>query len=495
MTGAIRLSLTLLIALLLFMGLAPATSARQADLSSPPLPPPPPARPPDGFSGAETEFARIHVEPGAETDAAAFARAWGLLIDDGIDQLASFLPTLPGKVDFYVYISEESYAAATAAASWPELEASAVLANPGEGDIAVNLVDFNRHTPLEAENAIRHALAHVVAREASHGRVPRGIDEGLAAYFERPVAARLARHAALVQNARARGDLLSWSDLNRPAPPDADPAAVTAHAYSLVAFLLDRHGPKVLGGFIAQLGEEPDWRAGLRVTYNRSPGELEAQWEENLPRWTTGGWRTNLLGAFDLKPARDLLARGHYATARRELEQSLRLFTDLDDDEGITEVGELLRQTDTGLQAETFMSQAQAALEHHDYARAQTLLQQARTQYGRLPDTLAPAELMAAYEELAQAGTRAGTDLDEARQRSLRWADYPLARTAALAAGAGYARLGDENGLVETRDVLQALDARQRRLVLLFGGLALLTGAWLTLWLWARGGTSLIWDR
>ena len=217
-------------------------------------------------------------------------------------------------------------------------------------------------------------MSHVVAREASGGRIPRGFDEGLAAYFERPVAARLARHAALVQNARAGGDLMSWSDLNRPAAPDIPPPVLIAHAYSMVAFLIDRHGPRVLGNFIAALADEPDWRAVLRTTYNRAPNELEAQWEESLPRWTAGGWRTNLLAAFDLQPARDLLELGHYATARRELEQSLRLFTDLGDDEGIAEVGTLLGQTDTGLQAETFMSQAQAALEHHDYDRAQTLL-------------------------------------------------------------------------------------------------------------------------
>jgi hypothetical protein len=70
-----------------------------------------------------------------------------------------------------------------------------------------------------------------------------------------------------------------------------------------------------------------------------------------------------------------------------------------------------------------------------------------------------------------------------------------MARGAALAAGAGYARLGNEDGLAQTRDVLQALDSRQRRLVLLFGGLALLTGAWLALWLWARGGRQLDWGR
>jgi hypothetical protein len=70
-----------------------------------------------------------------------------------------------------------------------------------------------------------------------------------------------------------------------------------------------------------------------------------------------------------------------------------------------------------------------------------------------------------------------------------------MARAAALSAGAGYGRLGDEEGLNQTRDVLDALDSRQRRLVLLFGGLALLTGAWLALWLWARGRAPLTWAR
>ena len=494
-TALFRASLALLVALVALTSLAPAAAAWQDPPPNLPIPPAPPARPPAGYTSAETEFTRIHVQPSGEVDAPAFARAWGLLIDDALGQLATFLPSLRDKIDLYVYMDSVAYAEATAATAFPELEPGDVLANPGVGDVAVDYPAFARHSPLEAENALRHALSHVAAREASRGRVPRGIDEGLAAYFEQPVAARMARHAALVQNARSAGDLLSWSDLNRPAPPDAAPAVVAAHAYSVVAFLIDRHGPRVLGEFIARLAEEPDWRAVLRETYSRAPAELEAQWDESLPRWTAGGWRSNLLAAFDLQPARDLLDRGHYATARRELEQSLRLFTDLDDDEGITEVGDLLRQTDTGLQAETFMTQAQTALENHDYDRASTLLDQARGQYGRLPAAQTPTDLIDVYERLAQAGLQAALELDDARRRSLRWVDYPMARAAALAAGAGYARLGDEEGLVQTRDVLAALDARQRRLVLLFGGLALLTGAWLTLWLWARGSPNLDWGR
>lgn len=460
-----------------------------------PIPPPPPAKPPPGFSSMETERARIHVEPGTEIDADAFARSWGLLIDDALGQLATFLPPLADKTDVYVYASEASFAGATASARWPEPEPVDVLANPGRGDLAINLSPFSRRTPIEAENALRHALAHVAAREASRGRIPRGFDEGLAAYFEQPVAATLARHAALVQNARSGGDLLSWSDLNRPTPPDATPASLLAHSYAMVAFLIDRHGPGVLGEFIAGLGEEPDWRAVLRDIYSQSPTELEIQWAENLPRWTTGGWRDNLLAAFDLQPARDLLAQGHYATARRELEQSLRLFTSLDNEDGIAEVGGLLREVDTGLQAETFMAQAQTSLEQHDYDRSMTLIQQARGQYDRLSNAQEPEALITAYEALAQSGLQAESDLDRARQQSLRWADYPMARAAALAAGEGYARLGDDDGLRQTRDVLDALDARQRRLVLLFGGLAVLSAAWLALWLWARDDLRLDWGR
>ncbi|MFT4039162.1 MAG: hypothetical protein QM692_13330 [Thermomicrobiales bacterium] len=460
-----------------------------------PLPPQPPTTAPAGYTTAESARARFLMAPGASEDAEVFARDWGLLIDDGMAQLDTFLPPFRDTLDIYVYPDDLAFAEATAGSRWAEMEPGPVQSNPRSGDIAIDLSAFQQLTPLEAENGLRHAMAHVAARDASRGRVPRGIDEGLAAYFEQPVPARLARHAALVQNARAAGDLLSWSDLNRPAPPDADPAQVLASSYSMVAYLIDREGPGKLGDFIAALATEPDWRAVLRETYNRAPAELEAQWVENLPRWTTGGWRTNLLAGFDLEPARDLIAKGHYASARRELEQSLRLYTDLEDDAGIAAVGALMAQTDIGLQAEALMGQTQSALELHDYARAQDLLEQAQAQYDRLGGAQAPAEIIRVYGELAAQGLQAEANLAQARTLSRRWADYPLARQAALDAGAAYATLGDTDGYQNTQAVMTALDGRQQRLVLLVGGLTLLSGIWLALWLWSRGRPPLVWGR
>src|ERR671911_513850 len=99
-----RLALALSVVTLTLTSAAPLVAAWQTTPPSLPIPPPPPADPPEGFTSAETEHARIPVEPGTEIDAAAFARTWGLLIDEGLDQLGSFLPPLRDKIDVYVYV-------------------------------------------------------------------------------------------------------------------------------------------------------------------------------------------------------------------------------------------------------------------------------------------------------------------------------------------------------------------------------------------------------
>src|SRR5215212_8421929 len=86
-----RLTLALSIVTLALTSAAPIVAAWQTAPPSLPIPPPPPADPPEGFTSAETEHARIHVEPGTDADADSFTRSWGLLIDDGIGQLETFL--------------------------------------------------------------------------------------------------------------------------------------------------------------------------------------------------------------------------------------------------------------------------------------------------------------------------------------------------------------------------------------------------------------------
>lgn len=482
-------AVSLLVAgLVLLSALLPAAAGAQ-------FPQPPYLGPPDGFTGAESAQIRYHVQEGAALDAAAFAIAFGPVADRAVAELTSLLPAPPTRIVLTVYAGEEAFAAATQAAARPEPApaAAAAVADPGMGDVAVALPRLLARSPLEAENALRHALAHVVVRRAAGGRLPRGLDDGFALYAERPVTARLARHAALLQNAAGRDALLSWSDLNRPQAPNVDAPTLEAHVYGIVAFLIERHGLRRFADYVAALRQEPDWRTAMRAVYQRSPGELEEQWRENLPRWVAGGWRENLLAAFDLQPARDLLGKAHYAAAKTALERSLRLFADLGDAGRQAEVEGLLRQGDIGLQAEALMGQIQQALERHTYDRADTLASQARTQYDQLPAPQRPGQLLDTYATMAGAGLQATADLETAQRLSQRWADYPEARAAAVAAGTAFAQLGDEEQYQIAQGVLGDLDARQRRLVLMLGALAALTIAWLALWLWARGPAELDW--
>jgi hypothetical protein len=457
------------------------------------LPEPPYLGPPAGFGVAETEHFRVFAQEGAAMDAGAFAIAYGPTAERAHAELGTLFPPPAGKLDLYVYADDTAFAAATRQALRPDPRGREVVADPGVGDLALSLPRFAARSPREAENGLRHAVAQVLVRRLARGGMPRGFDAGIAAYVERPVGQELARIAALLQHANQRDALLSWSDLNRSQPPTADPDLVAAHAYGMVAFLVERYGLRKFGEFVAALAAEPDWRAALRAVYQRSPSELEAQWRENLPRWTAGEWRQNLVAAFDLEPAQALLAKAHYAAAKTELERSLRLYADLGDAGNQARVEDLIRQGDLGLQAEALMTQTQEALERHTYDRAQTLVEQARAQYAQLPPEQRPTALLDAYAELAGGGLQATTDLDEAQRLSHRWADYPEARAAAVDAGSAFARLGDEKMMRQAETVLADLDDRQRRLVLMLGALAALTIAWLVLWLWARGPSELEW--
>lgn len=460
------------------------------------------AAPPSGHTGqppdwpmVESEHFRFYVQPNEQLAADAFAATYQDAAERALSELSVVFAAQPSeKINVYAYADPAAFDAAVAAIGRIELPGIDAVADPQANDISLAVSRFGARTPLEAENALRHAVSHILTGIASDFAIPRGFDEGIAQYIERPVNAVLARYAALVQGASQQGDLPSWSDLNRPQPVIDNPDLIAAQSYSVVAFLISRYRLPSLQLFLKTLPTVPNWREALEQTYSREPEDIEKQWRENIPRWAAGEWKENLIAGFDLVPARELLAKGNYAAAKRSLEDSQQLFSELGDAERQAEVEELLTQCDTGLQAEQLMTQVQQALDHHTYDRAASLLVQAKAQYDKLPEEQRPATLIATYESLAADGIEAGERLDEAIARSHRWGDYPEARAAALAAGTTYARLGDEEMTAQARSLLADLDGRQRRIVMMLGALAALTIAWLGLWLWARGRSELRWD-
>ena len=464
------------------------------------------AAPPPGdvaaWSVAESASFRYHVQPAADgsvpLDAPTFSTAYAPDAEQAMTELRLLLgATLPDKVDVYLYDDLPQHDAAVSAAlpaASGRTESAGVqaIADPVAGDITIYLPTFQQLSPVQAENALRHALAHLLTSAASGGKIPQGFDEGIAQYVERPVNERLARVASLVQAADQQGSLPSWFDMNRTLD-EVDGDLVAAQTYSVVAFLVDRFDLPPLQRFLTDLQTAATWRDALRSAYGRDPNALEQQWREDLPRWTSTGWRQNVVSAFDLGPARALLAGANYQAAKATLEPSQDLYRQLNDPTTLAEVDALVTQADTGIQAEALMTQTQQALELHTYERAVSLVAQARSQYAVLPAEQRPEEMLATYEGLATRGMEAEARLETAQQLKGSWGDYPEARAAARDAGVAFAALGDQDNYDRADQVLDDLDGRQRRIVLALAGLAVLTLAWLGLWLWARGPSQLVW--
>lgn len=457
------------------------------------------AAPPAGGATADWGVAegghfRYFLQAHSAEDAAAFVTAYGPGAEKALREIGLLFATAPTeKIGVYVYEDRARFDAAVLASGRSEIAGGGdAAADAKNRDISLFFPTLRAESAIQAENAFRHATAHIVTAIASGGAIPRGFDEGIAQYVERPVNERIARTVALVQNAAATGDRTSWFDINRWMPA-LDPDVLAAQSYAMTAFLLDRYDIGPMRQFLAELRTTPDWTEAMRAAYGRPQAEIESQWREDLPRWISVGWRKNLVAAFDLDPAKALLAGANYAAAKSALDPSLTLYRQLDDPEALKGVEGLIAQCDVGIQSESLMTQTQQALEQHTYDRAASLLRQARAQYGQLPPAQQPEQLLVAYERQAADGLAAKGQLDAATLLSHSWLDYRQAQRAALSAGTTYARLGDAEGRAQAAGLLHDLDARQRRIVLLLAALAVLTLGWLALWLWARGRSTLDW--
>ncbi|MDP9368274.1 MAG: hypothetical protein M3Q03_08370, partial [Chloroflexota bacterium] len=198
----------LLVVVTAMIGIAPAPSLA-APLGQP-LPPPPAS----GFTVQETAHLAFFVQPSAQTDAAAFAATYGPAAEQAFTELtALFGVQPPTKIAIYAFADPQALQRAIQGLDPVELPSVDVIPDPQGLTISLALPTFLARSPREAENAIRHATAHLLVGLAAGHNLPRGFEEGIAQYVERLPSPRLARIAATVQDASRRGTLLSWSDL------------------------------------------------------------------------------------------------------------------------------------------------------------------------------------------------------------------------------------------------------------------------------------------
>lgn len=452
---------------------------------------------PAAWPTVESGSYRYHVQPPVDNaelpGAAAFQTEFGPFFDSA-ELLAASILAAPesATIDVYAYANPALFQAAATSRPIALTRHTAVMTDLGDRSILVNVPELLALSTTGLEDAIRNAVTQIAVHRASAGTAPGSIATGLALYVELPPSEYVAKLASVVQAAAQQDSLLTWFDLNRPVAT-ADQELALAESYAVVSFLIGRYDIPTLRAFLAELPRAESWQAAIRTVYAADATTLEQQWREDLSRWTTSGWRDNLIAAFDLAPARALLEQGQYVAAKAVLDPSLNLYRQLNDPEALAETQRLMNEADTGIQAEALMIEIEAALETHDYSRASNLLDQAEIQYASLPADHIPNSLLSAYRQLATDGLTATAQLARADKLANRWGRYPEARSAARNAGATFARLGDDDNRSSAERVLNRLDSRQRRLVGLVGCLGIMTLLWLAFWVRARGPGDVKW--
>ncbi len=364
------------------------------------------------------------------------------------------------------------------------------------GASAVVLADpFMALTPIEAGNLLRNLTSRGFIATASGGQIPPGLMDGIARYVELPVIAQQARLGSLVQGLDQNGTLPSWDIILGGAAPGLTTEERTASGYAVVAFIADRYGVAKLRDLVTGFATVPDWRQNVKAVLGQDETGLNAAWEQFLPRWFASGWRQNQVSAFDLTRAQALFDRGAYEAAAAEAERSQRLFTGLNDEAGLSQVETLLAMCAVGLQADSIMTDAQAALEGHQYQVALDLLANADDLYALLPEAHRPDGTIDQYRTIAETGLTAQADLAEAQRLQHNWLQVTTARDHAIAAGNAFAWLADPDGVEAAQTVTTAIDLRIQRMVFVLSALVVMLAAWLVAWIWLHAPGRLQWPH
>ncbi len=448
------------------------------------------SQPAEGQTIAEVGRVTITVEPGAAVDAATIAETYGGAISGAWPQFDALFGAEPATPQFISFVN----AVDPAAMNGLRWITDFAFVSP-DGSVAIIAVDpFLALTPIEAGNVLRNVVSRGFIQAAANGATPPGLLDGTARYVEMPVVARQARLGSLVQGLDQAGTLPTWDQIVAGNAPELSPEVQTANAYALVAFLTDRYGVAGLRNFVAGFAVSGEWEANLASTFGQTEADLAGAWGQFLPRWFASGWRDNAVSAFDLSRAEILFSRGAYEAAAAEAERSQRLFVDLEDQVGLSQVEALIAQCAVGLQADQLMENAQAALEGHAYAEALDLVAEADSLYAVLPEEHRPTTIMERYTERAAHGLDADERLEQSRGEADDWLSMTAARNDALAAGDAYASLGSVDGVAAADTVVNGIDSRIQRLVFVLSALVIVLGAWLAVWLWQQAPGRLRWQ-
>jgi hypothetical protein len=432
----------------------------------------------------------ISVESVGAVDTATLESTLRPAIDTAVAEITTVFP-VEGDVAFSIVFGAAPDASIQM--RWQSIGDIAWI-DPGAGTAVVSLDRFLTLSPIESGNVMRNLVARAALYKATAGALPAGINDGIAWYFERPVLAEQARRGSLVQQLDLAQEIPDLSTIVNASPSVVDGESVTSLHYAFAAFITDHYGIGSLQALVASSRTAISWQVPLTTATGQSIEQVTTAWDQFLPRWFSGGWQFNAFNGFDLSAAQGLFDRGAYTSAIAVAEHSQSLFAEIDDPVRLAQVEAFISLSSIGVRAEQLMNDVQNSLEQRDYVQAEAKLIEAEEQYSYLPESHRPASLITTWRTMIDEGLVANQNLAEAQALASDWSKTREARNLAIAAGNGFAALGDTARAEESQELTSHLNLRLQRITLAAIGIVILVASWLLVWLWARAPHRFVWQ-
>ncbi len=186
---------------------------------------------------------------------------------------------LPGIEIFIAHTHEDFLARQPTPGKAPEWAAG--LAYPELNTVILKAPAAALYGTIDPVRTFRHELAHLTLHQALTGiHIPKWLDEGLAMYEAKEWTLRT---TAVMTSVTLKKKFIPLTSLND-AFPIAFEEAETAYAqsFSMVAYLLDRHGREAFHEFILNLKKRTTLSQAAQDAFGLSFYELELRWHRYL---------------------------------------------------------------------------------------------------------------------------------------------------------------------------------------------------------------------
>jgi len=332
----------------------------------------------------------------------------------------------------------------------------------GKAEIALIADNLIQNYPIWAAqelDLLRYDLGVLFAKQVAGDRLPPGLLTGIGRFAQDP-----AQTTALLQLnpgdwAQPRSDWHAlWSDERRQSDLNSQLANL-----SIVNFLVERAGWDAFLQFLRDLPTAADYRQTLEQNYGTSMDELEGAWRAYYPRYFQTGWKNHPIYNPDLSQYAQMIKTENYGEAAAGLRGVVAFHEKINNPKISQQARHLFNLAQRGHDAEVQFAQAMPLYQSGEYDAFLDLLAQSEVGYAEAGNRFYHLDEFTGYRRQGREVIALHAQLDELEKRlPHEWNTFSLANRILLA-GSKLIQLGDNNGYLRAKLLLEAVELRQRK--------------------------------